>query len=111
MHLQFCFSRKLALIVIAVSAALSAAHVAEAAGNAVDWPQYRSVPASYDEAAKRAGLDASTVRKRIERFRDKLVDHVGVELAGGDYRLAICRFVLTHRLITKSDLAVLDEPE
>ncbi len=80
-------------------------------GFLLEWPYYRSVPASYEEAAKRTGLDASTVRKRVERFRDRIVDTVGVELAGGDYRLAICRFVLTHRLIAPSDLPLLDELE
>jgi ABC-type transport system involved in cytochrome bd biosynthesis fused ATPase/permease subunit len=51
------------------------------------------------------------VRKRIEHFRDKVVDRMGVELGGGDYRLAICRFVLTHHFVTTRDLACLDEPD
>lgn len=85
--------------------------VALCEGFLLDWPRYRPTAASYEEAGGRAGIEGSTVRKRIERFREKIVDRMGVELGGGDFRLAICRFVLTHRLITTYDLICLDEPE
>jgi hypothetical protein len=69
-----------------------------------DHPRYEPRPRTYAEAAERLGVPASTVRKRAERIRLKLVRAgvVGVEV--DDARAALTEFVLATGLITAADL-------
>lgn len=68
--------------------------VALAAGYLAEFPRWDPRPLTYTEAARRSGMRASTVRKRVEWYRRRLVE---VGLAGGelpDARAAIVEAAL-----------------
>ncbi len=78
-------------------------------GYLLDPPRHEPRPRTYAEAAERLAVPAATVRKRIENVRQKLVESGVVELRQADARVALAEFVLSTRLVTRADLAVLPE--
>jgi hypothetical protein len=77
-------------------------------GYLLDLPRHDPRPRTYAEAAERLGVPTATVRKRIERVREKMVESGLVELRQPDARLALAEFLLATRLVTAADLTVLD---
>jgi predicted component of type VI protein secretion system len=67
-------------------------------------PRYEPRPRTYSEAARSLCLPASTVRKRAERIRQKLVRAGVVELEVDDARGPLTEFVLATGLVTAADL-------
>jgi hypothetical protein len=71
-------------------------------------PRYEPRPRTYAEAARRLGLPAAAVRKRIENARLKLIESGVVELRQSDARLALAEFLLATRTVRATDLLLLD---
>ena len=77
-------------------------------GYLVRFPHYHPEPRTYEEAAQRLGLPATTVRKRIEGIRHVLVEAGVPGLEGGDARRNLSEWLLSNRLITADDLVALE---
>lgn len=65
-------------------------------------------PVSYEDAGRLLGVPASTVRRRIERFRDRLRD-LGWFIEGPHARYELAELALERGWITPSDLDRLSE--
>ena len=72
------------------------------------WARPVPEPRTYEEAAQRLGLPATTVRKRIEGIRHVLVEAGVPGLEGGDARRNLSEWLLSNRLITADDLVALE---
>lgn len=81
--------------------------VAVCEGFLLDPPRYSASPRSYAEAAARLGIDATPLRKAVERVRQKLVHAGVVELEGGDCRAELCEFLLATSLVNRGHLSLL----
>jgi hypothetical protein len=83
--------------------------IALARGYLRPQPHYDPQPRSYDDVAAFLGLTERQVTRRIEDFRQHLID-AGVDGLdkGRDGRQAICQWLLSSRLITHADLAWLE---
>lgn len=79
-------------------------------GYLLRFPRYSPEPRTYEEAAERLGLPASTVRKRIEYLRGLLVSAGVAGLESGDARRNLAEWLLSNRLVTSEDLDLLDGP-
>lgn len=77
--------------------------VALAEGYLLPFPRYRPEPRTYEDAACFLGLPASTVRKRIEHLRRRLVDAGVAGLEGADARRNLVEWMLSNWLITSRD--------
>lgn len=84
--------------------------VAVAEGYLLPHPRHDPQPRTYNESADRLGLPVSTVRKRVENVRKKLIDAGVFQIEGADARAATVEFALAVRLITGADLPLLDAP-
>jgi hypothetical protein len=82
--------------------------VALAEGYFLTHPRYSPQPKTYAEAAARLALPASTVRKRTENVRRKLIDAGVLGMEAADARQAVVEFVIGAGLIGPDDLAMLD---
>lgn len=67
------------------------------------FPRYKPEPRTYEEAASRLGLPASTVRRRIESIRASLVEGGVAGLDSGDARRNLAEWILSNRVITSGD--------
>lgn len=77
------------------------------AGYLEDGKRYEPYPKTYQAAAARLRLPASTVRKRIEYLRSRL-DKAGVPNMTGHNALAnLAEYVLTTGIITRNDLQLI----
>ena len=79
-------------------------------GYLLPHPRHDPKPRTYAEAADRLGLPMSTVRKRVENVRKKLIDAGVFQVEGPDARAATVEFALAVRLVTSADLPLLDAP-
>ena len=77
--------------------------VALVEGYLLPFPHYRPEPRTYEEAASRLGLPASTVRKRIENVRHQLVQAGVANLEAADARRNLAEWMLANRLINAAD--------
>jgi len=85
--------------------------VALAEGYFLPHPRYSPQPRTYAEAAGRLAVPASTVRKRTENVRGKLVDAGVLGMEGADARQAVIEFVIGAGLIGPDDLPMLDRAD
>ncbi len=85
--------------------------VAVAEGYLLPHPRHDPQPRTYTQAGERVGLPMSTVRKRVENVRKKLIDAGIFQVEGADARAATVEFALAVRLITGADLPLLDDPQ
>lgn len=75
------------------------------------FPRYDPRPLSYADAAKIAGVPASTIRKRLEDVKAALRE-VGVPgLDGNDAPWRMAEWVLATRMVTPDDLKCLEHGE
>lgn len=84
--------------------------LAVAEGYLLPHPRHDPQPRTYNEAGERLGLPVSTVRKRVENVRRKLIESGVFQIEGADARAATVEFALAVRLITGADLPLLDAP-
>lgn len=84
--------------------------VAVAEGYLLPHPRHDPNPRTYAQAALRLDLPVSTVRKRLENVRKKLMDAGVFQVEGADARAATVEFALAVRLVTAADLPLLDAP-
>lgn len=94
----------------AITANERVALVAIAEGYLLTHPRHDPQPRTYVQAAERLGLPVSTVRKRLENVRRKLIDAGVFQIEGADARAATAEFALAVRLVTAADLPLLDAP-
>lgn len=93
---------------LSVTANERVAILALAEGYLLDHPRYDPRPRTYADAATRVALPESTIRKRIENVRRKLVKAGVVQLETGDARAQMIEFLLATRVIGKADLPLLE---
>jgi hypothetical protein len=79
--------------------------VAMVEGYLLPFPHYRPEPRTYEEAARRLGLPASTVRKRIENVRGRLIESGVGGLEAADARRNLAEWMLANRIVTAADHA------
>lgn len=72
------------------------------------FPRYRPEPKTYDGAARRLGVPSSTVRRRVENLRTALIDRGVGGLDSGDARRNLAEWLLSNRIITRTDLEWLE---
>lgn len=82
--------------------------VALVEGYLLDHPRHDPRPRTYQEIADRLGLPRSTVMKRIENTRKKMMARGVAGLDAADARTPLAEFVLTARLVSRGDLADLE---
>jgi hypothetical protein len=82
--------------------------VALVEGYLLEHPRHDPRPRTYQEIADRLNLPRSTVMKRIENTRRKMMASGIAGLDAADARVALAEFVLTARLVGKHDLPELD---
>jgi hypothetical protein len=85
--------------------------VALAEGYFLAHPRYVPQPRTYAEAAQRLSLPTSTVRKRAENVRRKLVNAGVLGVESGDSRQALIEFAIGAGLIGPGDLELLSRPD
>ncbi|MGH9164666.1 MAG: hypothetical protein ACRDZW_04010 [Acidimicrobiales bacterium] len=81
--------------------------VALLAGYLEAFPRADHRPASYGRAAARLGWSSSTLRKRIERIRQRLTDAGVPGLVGDEANERLAEHVLATRVITRAHLDLL----
>lgn len=72
------------------------------------FPRYRPEPKTYDGAAQRLGVPASTVRRRVEGLRTALMNRGVGGLDTGDARRNLAEWLLSNRIISRADLEWLE---
>jgi len=82
--------------------------VALFAGYLEAFPRADHRPASYSRAAARLGWPSSTLRKRVERIRQRLTEAGVPDLVGDDANDRLAEHVLATRVITRAHLVELD---
>lgn len=73
-------------------------------------PRHDPAPRTYGAAAARLGLPETTVRKRVENVREKLLDAGLFAVETADALAAVVEFALAVRMLTPKDLSLLDAP-
>ncbi len=74
------------------------------AGYLEGFPRDDHRPASYGRAAQRLGWPASTLRKRIERIRQRLTEAGVAGLVGDEANERLAEHVLATRVVTRAHL-------